>query len=226
MEPLKITFEMVFPIVLGWPWIALDGLLAHFELLRTLGSDYFLLESKKVETEMVNDLYIPLGRWHDIYMSSVSIFEPKKIFEETIYKRFETKGAINIGKRKRQKVHINSGYFRNFMIALPYIPAQKVIFYAFGERERIEEILSYVPGLGKKVAIGFGEIKNIKVESIDKNYSLVKDGLAMRPVPVEYTKDYEEIARLAYTFPYWDKTLVKECVVPFSKVKLDGWENS
>ena len=217
MEPLKITFEMAFPIALGWPWIAFDGLLAHFELIRTLGSDYFLLPSKKVD-EKAKNVYIPLGKWHDLFMSSVSIFEPKKIFEETIYKRFEVNGALDIGKRKRKKVHINQGYFRNFMIALPYVPVEKVVFYAFGEKRHIEEILSLVPGLGKKVIIGFGEVENVIVESIEKNYSLVKDGFAMRPIPKEYVNDYEETAYLAYTFPYWDKTLVKECVVPFTKV--------
>ncbi len=218
MEPLKITIDLVFPVALAFPWVAFDGLLAHLALLRDMGDDYFLLPSK-TPVNITKDLYIPLSRWHDIFLSSVSIFEPYKVFEETIYKRFEEKGAPEIG-RKRKKVHINSGYFRNFMIAMPYVPARRVIFYAHGEGEEVEDLLSYLPGIGKKVAIGFGEVGKITVEPIKQDYSLVKDGLAMRPIPVEYVKDYEESAYLAYTFPYWDKSLVKECVVPFSKVRI------
>ncbi len=215
MKPLKIVFHLRFPIAVTFPWIAFDGLLAHLELRRRDPDAYWLLPSK---TPLNLDIEIPVGKLKGVYRTSSSIFEPKKIFQETIYKRFETKGSLDISK-KRKKVHINQGYFKNFMIALPYIPVEKVVFYAFGDRQRIIELLSLMPGLGKKIAIGYGEIDRFEVIETEKDYSLFKGGLAMRPIPVDRVKRYKESALLAYTFPYWDKTLVKECVVPFTEAE-------
>jgi hypothetical protein len=213
MDPVKITFFMKTPISLAFPWMSLDSLVVHVLLQERLGDNYYTLPSK-TPSNIVDDVIgeVPLKRWRDLFVASVSLIDGEpSVFH--YYKRGDfpfPRGKISRGR----------GFFKDFMLKAVYIPARTVTFYATGEAEELRRLLNLVPALGKETNIGFGWVKRVVVEETDEEYGLVKDGLAMRPIPVEYVKHYEDSAPLAYKPPYWARENVRTCVVPFTQVKL------
>ena len=68
--------------------------------------------------------------------------------------------------------------------------------------------------------VGFGAVREVRVEEAEEEWGLVRGGLAMRPIPVRLLKRYEDAAYLAYRPPYWAKESVELCAVPFTHVEL------
>jgi CRISPR type IV-associated protein Csf3 len=215
-SPLKIIFYMQTPLCLGHPWINFDSLLAHLYVRKNL-PEYRALPSNKPLPLNIN---LPVKKTVknsiELYHTSVSQFEFSEVYSKHIYKRFCEK-YIDFQKLKRKKLHINQGYFRNFMIALPYLPTPTVSFYVNGDKECIDELLKGLPALGKKTAIGYGFINNYEIEEIDEDYSLFKDGNPMRPIPIQWIDEFQEggeIIPMAYKIPYWARDSVAPCIIP------------
>jgi len=89
-----------------------------------------------------------------------------------------------------------------------------------GSVREIERLVKLVPALGKERNIGFGFVRKVEVREIEHEWGLVKDGIAMRPIPVKYLKAYEDATYMAYKPPYWSKHSVDLCAVPFTRVEL------
>lgn len=90
-------------------------------------------------------------------------------------------------------------------------------FYAVGNREKVEELLSYIPAVGKKNSMGFGMVGRWDVEECAEDYTYMhpKYGL-MRPTPVEdveYPMPYP-IMEYAVKPPYWKQKNKRLCYVP------------
>jgi CRISPR type IV-associated protein Csf3 len=101
---------------------------------------------------------------------------------------------------------------------LPYISAHTATFYIRGNIQETLRLLNYLPGLGKKVAYGYGAIKSVSVEETEADFSLIKDGVAMRPLPCYLGFDSDEKMVLNYKSPYWNRNEAKPCVPPGAKV--------
>lgn len=213
--PLKIEMSLSTPLCMGFAWLHLDGIVAHLEARRTLGEDYYTLPSK----EPVDlNLEIPLKKTGKIYHASSIILDPEMLSAMTIYKRFN-EADIQTTQIKKKHIQLAMGLFRSYMIRLPYISTKKVCFFANGDKERLEHSLSHLHAIGKKTVIGFGKITDMKIEEIGTDCSLVMDGVAMRPLPVDMLSEYSKSFWCAYTFPYWDKRLVCECAPPGAMVE-------
>ena len=211
MTPLKVTFLLRTPVALGFPWIFFDSLLAHVMLREELGERYYSLPTK-IPIDRVPEL--PLKRWGDVYVASVSIFEPEA--ELAVY-QFYKRGDFPF---PRGKVRRGSGFFKDFIVRAPYVPAHRVVFYATGEAGEVERLVRKVAALGKERNVGFGAVRDVEVEEWGQEWGLVRGGLAMRPIPVRLLKRYEDAAYLAYRPPYWAKESVELCAVPFTHVEL------
>jgi len=216
-DNFSVTFHMQSPVCLGHPWIAGDGIIAHLINQERRGQDYYTLPSKTPISQ--NFLYrgqtMPLAQTRDVFHASVAQFDVDKSMASvtTLYKRFYEQQAHEVDT-KTPKVHLNRGYFRAYMMRLPIIPARKVTFYFRGNMQEVLRLLSYLPGIGKKVADGYGFYNSVSVEETLENYSLVKDGVAMRPLPCSLGYESNEKMMLAYKAPYWDKRCVEPCVPP------------
>ena len=129
--PLKIEFRMQTPIALAHPWIHLEGIVAHL-WQRRMNRDYRAMPSKRV-VKITSRYKLPIKRFflngQFIYHASISLFDTKKMYMTTIYKRFYEK-ALDYRKVKVKKISRGSGYFKDFAMSLVYIPAKKVTFYA------------------------------------------------------------------------------------------------
>jgi hypothetical protein len=211
VTPLKVTFFLRTPVALGFPWIFFDSLLAHVALREELGERYYSLPTK-TPIDRIPDL--PLKRWRSVYVASVSVFEPET--ELAVY-QFYKRGDFPF---PRGKIRRGSGFFKDFIIRAAYVPAHKVVFYATGELQEVKRLVSKVSALGKERNVGFGAVKEVRVEETEGEWGLVRGGLAMRPIPVKLLRRYEDAAYLAYKPPYWAKESVDLCAVPFTHVEL------
>lgn len=214
---------MSTPICLSYPFIFFDGVIAHLLWRYSEPEEYRVLPSKRV-VKKVGELKLPLKRYYFakdefIYHASVSIFDTNDAYVTTIYKKF-CERYLDLNKVRRKKIDRTRGHFKDWQIKLVYIPARKVVFYANGDAEEIEKLLKGLPGLGKKTSIGFGAVKSYKVREIREDWSIVKDGIAMRSIPLEAVELYSEAVPMAWKAPYWAKENVAMCVPPFAICRL------
>lgn len=112
-------------------------------------------------------------------------------------------------------------------MVFPYNYSKTVVFYATGDLKYISELLEQVEYLGKKPALGYGQIKGMEIKRVSDDYSLTKNNKTMRPLPVEYIEENFsidinslELALMSYKTPYWSKRNVTLCVIPFSTLEL------
>jgi CRISPR type IV-associated protein Csf3 len=225
-KPFKLTFFMKTNICLAHPWMHFDGLLAHVLLRKLLGDNFYTLPSN-MPIDFFELLELPLKKLYRddlfIYHSSVSQIKSDKIFTDKIYKRFEDAKMKYMDPGRSTRIDTTRGRFKNYMIRLSYIPTPTVIFYGYGDIGEIETLVENVPGLGKKIAAGFGSFHSFEIEEIEHDKSLVnEDDKAMRPVPCEFLDDrktYEKV-QLTYKFPYWAKKNVALCCNVGTEIKL------
>ena len=216
--PLKITFRMQTPVCLSYPWIHFDAIVAHLKQRQMDSHGLRSLPSKRV-VKILGERILPLKKTAGIYHASVSFFDTSKAFATKIYKRF-CERHLDLRRVRKKKIDTSRGHFRAFMINLIYIPARTVTFYACGDPDELQQLLRFLPGLGKKIAIGYGFIKDFSIQEINEDYSIVKDGVAMRPIPVPLVHSASDVVAMAYKPPYWAKEFVAPCVPPGAQVNL------
>lgn len=206
--------------MLGHPWLACDGIVAHLINREQRGQDYYTLLSKEPVsfTRFYRGAVMPFAQTRDVFHASVAWLDCNEASTATVYKRFSEQQSHLI-KTDRKTIDVSRGHFRAYAMVLPYVPARTATFYARGNLKETLRLLSFLPGLGKKVAYGYGMIKSVSVEETAEDYSLVKDGVAMRPLPLDLGFKSSELMMLAYRPPYWDKRLVRPCVPPGARVE-------
>ena len=218
---------MQTPIMLASPWLMFDGIIAHLLNREIRGQDYYTLPSKEPVGCLGSLNLMPIkktiiyGRG-DIRHASVAQFDVsnEKAGIVTVYKRFAEQYCGEI-KTSVKKIQVCRGHYRAYMMRLPYLPARSATFYVNGDVQEVLRLIGYLPGLGKKVAYGYGAIRSVSVEETAEDYSLVKDGVAMRPLP-DFYADSDEKMFLPWRPPYWARESVAPCVPPGAKVKLIG----
>lgn len=224
-QPLKINMQIQTPVVLGFPFIHFDGLIAHLLARLILDQEYYILPSKN-PMPIIERLPMPIAsidfQNKQLFRASASQFNIS--LEEfaqltTIYKRFEETQVHTI-QTKKTKVRTNAGLYKNYAFRIPYIPATECLFYCFGHKEALEQLLKHLVGLGKKVIYGYGSVGKISVEKIKYDYSFVKDGIATRSLPMELVDKTNDIVNLTWCPPYWDKSNIVPCSPPKAEIIL------
>lgn len=160
---------------------------------------------------------MPLAQTRDLFHASVAWFDQNEAHVTTLYKRF-AESQCHLIKTTKKEIDISRGHFKAYAMRLPYVSARTATFYVRGDLQETLRLLSYLAGLGKKVAYGYGMIKSVSIEETEADYSLTKDGVAMRPLPCHLGFESTDKMMLAYKMPYWDKRNVAPCVPPNAKV--------
>jgi hypothetical protein len=216
--PLQVTFHLASSVMLAYPWLHGDGLLARILIEDLLGDDYHNKLDGKKPLPVWKWLHLPLTFSHEVYHSSAAVFDTDVKKTLIIYKRFHESDRLKL----KTKLRAGSGYFRAYRMQMPYTPASSVTFFMHGDLEEVRRLLSYVRFLGKKHAIGGGEVVRCEVVAIPEDCSLVCEGHIMRSIPAKQLKSFNmgAIFNAAYRFPYWDLVNVALCVVPGSQGSL------
>lgn len=215
--PIRATFHLATPMMIKFPWLHGDGLLAKMLLEEQLGRDYHKLDGKK-PLHIWKWLHLPLSFSHQVYHASAVIFDTDVHKTLTIYKRFHEDPRLHLKSRLR----VGSGYFRAYQMQMPYVPANTVSFFFHGDLVEVSRLLGYVRSIGAKHAIGGGEVIRCDIEEMPIDSSLVCDGHIMRSIPSRELKEFSlgQIMTATYRFPYWDAANAVLCVTPGSEGAL------
>ena len=220
--PLKIVFDIGSPVYLNSPYLHLDSVLAYLCLRDALDDYFYILPTEKIID--ISQLDIPLKKTEDIYHSSIGFYSNiYQLKTDKVYKRFTDKETYHLSnKHKKGKILINRGHFKDFIIQMPTIITDKIIFYCNGDKKELERLLSHLRNIGKKTSIGGGKINNIKITETLTDYSFFKDETVMRPIPCNMKLPLVEgmvFQKATYKPPYWNKHNATMCYMPPNQIK-------
>lgn len=87
------------------------------------------------------------------------------------------------------RVFMSQGYFRAYVMRKVYVGARRVVLYACGDADAVVRLVhDYVVGLGDDFRMGFGMVRSWRIQELSDDWSLVKDGIAMRPIRVGHVR--------------------------------------
>mgnify|MGYP001051200169 CR=1 FL=1 len=215
MTPFRVEIELLTPVALNAPFIHFDAVIAHLRALRNANRDYYSLPTKKVVVVSKDEDYFMYSR--GVFHASAGIFVDAKIDYVHYYKRFDEFFYELVRGKGPSKVNVGSGFYKAFSMKTVYVSCEKVIFYACGLIDKIKDVLQCLTHLGNDTRQGWGRIARIEVFEEAEDYSLFKDDLAMRAIPVKHVSHAEEVAVLPFRPPYWAKENLDVCVVPFTR---------
>ena len=223
-EPLEIIFHLSSPLTLNHPWMHFDGLISHLLLIEAMGEDMCLLPPKLPIGRLLKGIKLPPSpiKKSDncLYHASVSLFDSEYKYMEIMTKKFEDRWVS-----PARKIPKSTGIFKDYLMQHIYFPTSTVQFYVNGDAEELERLCSLVTGLGDNTRIGWGAVRSHEIKPTPEDWSLVRDGKAMRPIPTRYLKQHQELVGVAWKQPYWAAESVDMCCVPGTEVELDyGWK--
>lgn len=168
--------------------------------------------AKKIRrSDRPEEIRLPLGEitigGYKLWRSSALFMakdEAENIADDTRFyrKRFNSSAISNTSGN----VNLRSGPFRDYNMPITILHISRLIAYAFGNRQALQRILRMVPGVGKKRHRGLGKIEDVQVERIRLDYSIMKNGRAMRWLP-----DRRGTRFVRLKPPYWNQVNVVQC---------------
>ncbi len=215
-EPLVVTFKMSAPIVVSGH-LYFDGILSYAVMRDLLGEDLDNLNDNKT---VALDIPLPIKKYKDVYHASVAIIQSKTEGTAKWRKRWEDRydDLVDFGNKKKQ-INEKSGFFKAYDLPVQYVSADEIYFYVNGNKEEIKRLLKLISFVGKKSAQGYGIIREKSTESINEDFSILKNGVLMRPIPANYLRDprNKTMQMNAYKPSYWNPQNFKACVMPFAE---------
>lgn len=213
-EPMKVIFEMRSPIVTT-DYIFLDGLISSAVFKDCVLNHYDMPENRN---ELIH-IPLPLmqyGTEEPFYAASIGYAD--EIVEGIDHWRKRTEIETT-----KKKINVGSGQYKMYDMPMPTMWAESWTFYANGNIDEVRRLLtSHISAIGKKCSQGFGQIKHITVEPSEHGWSVIKDGVPMRPIPVsgagEFEMDCDVVMYYAYRAPYWHRLNMTQCYMPLCRV--------
>jgi hypothetical protein len=147
------------------------------------------------------DVSLPLEKWEmneEWGWKASALFPGEGYFESIQYWR--KKLRQNRVEKMEGSVNLKQGIYREYNTPMCLVITDKMYGYARGNGKKIKRILKKIKYLGKKTAYGKGKVIDLKVEEIEVDYSITKDGKAMRYLPV---KNGIRLCRCRP--PYWNR---------------------
>ena len=213
MENLKISFFLNSPLLIG-RFSTIDSILVNLYVKRHFG--------KNIEIEKLYDFDF-IEKYKDGYCGSIWFVEESdqvSLENRCIVKKPEYE-YLNENRANKIEYSMGSGEFKAYNIWNELLKTPKIYFYVRGKKEIIEDLLQDLKFIGKKTAIGYGQVSSFLVETIpeDKSVFLAKNTPA-RPISVKNYPSLEN-ARIIYynsKVPYWANWSKEACYMPNSSL--------
>lgn len=238
--PLKVTFRLKTPVVVGTYPLTLDSLLSAVAAFEESGGDRRpprdALYARRPDLPLAKAAG-PGGRW--IWRASAGFFGPVAYPVRVGYVRIQpyTETPFYRGPRPSE----GTGAYRKYKVSHFGLATPEMRFWAVGDPDGVARLLARVPGLGKKRAAGWGAVAGFTVEEVPdwggygpEDYGLwlrpedaVPGGkinawrrgmFAARPIPVSLVpperRDWGVAMWCAARPPYWDRVGMELCLVP------------
>lgn len=214
VEPLKVSCRLAGDFVMRIPTV-LDGLLAAVVALRER-------MVAPVSADECVDIPVPIAESGGVRLCSAALFEIEQTFGAFRTRRPPVEEYCHFGKRGGS-VSISSGPDKLYMMEYDYQFAvgDSVTWFALGDPDGINDLLSDVFYLGKHRSIGRGRIADgsWKVEPCEpwgEGYPVVRDGAPLRPLPFGWSS-VSVSSRTGYATlspPYWMHSREEPCFLP------------
>lgn len=212
LAPLRIDLELGAPIVVSGP-VHFDALLAWAKVLVSTTRRKPLGETVGWEPE--STVSLPLARmqheaWSWWRASAVEPVGPRSRAFWTSKWEHAHEDRLDLGKASQ--VPLGMSALKDYKVPLEIVHMPRMTFWAVGDRPRVKDLLRRLPGVGKKVAQGYGVIRTYQVtrleedlESFDRDWRL-GDSPA-RNLPVEFCRvhklQWSHTEQRPLLPPYW-----------------------
>ena len=213
-HPLKIELEILTSIVHGnyYP-IHLDGLI--YWAIRNFSDvhDFAIQEIDKV-----------FSKTSGVYHASQALFVKSlnaritatEVVRSTNTQWAEYKGTFTKAKKSIKE---NEGVFRRLYTERLGIKANKIIFFAHGDAEKVQLYLNSLIGVGRSANAGFGEIAKVEVSKAMEDYSWFYDDKLNRILPTRiFTMARNEPVKSCRFKPNYKDGDAADCYMPINNV--------
>lgn len=214
--PFELVCRMATPIALNHPWLHLDGIVTHLVYQRVAGRAFYELPTKQVcpvSKDRMGRFARRFEKRDGVRCASVSFFEPDKLGSLQFFKRPEAEGMPGV-----RKLTISNGQYRAWMLRTVYQACHTATFYGCGDVPVLRAALEDLTHLGDDVRVGWGRVAAWDLREITEDKSVVWEGRAMRPIPVDRLRRYSDAVPLAWYAPYWAPQNVALCAPPGAEV--------
>ena len=212
MQTLKITFQLVTPVIVGDHPLHFDGLLAWSKVQRALADD------ERDPFSFQTDL--PLERTGRVWKASQVYFEPGPAIRESVIKKHEIQSMAvhkdTIWSGSVDKPSNGSGKYKAFLFYRDAKWSPSAVAWCVGDKNEVEDLLADIKYLGKCSRIGFGEIASISVQVVSDKES---EYWRLRTFPADQKN--EALPGIEYAglisniqAPYWDRATMVGSVTP------------
>lgn len=164
---------------------------------------------------------IPLAREHGIFRGSCMVL-PRNYRHRLVSRVMNLRGEADLdpgrfqtGTRSGFRVDRQRGPYKANLDAYQAYEASEVYFYGHGDPEKAQDLIAtYLPGLGRRVNAGAGQVVNVRWLATAEDYSWRRrDGSPARYLPVDLWRSLggrktAPAAQLAVDLPYWETTPV------------------
>lgn len=213
-HPLKIELEILTSIIHGnyYP-IHLDGLV--YWAIRNF---YDAHDSAIQEVDQV------FSKSSGIYHASQALFVKSlnsRITATEVVRSTSTQWAEYKGNFTKAKKSIkeNEGVFRKLYSERLATKANKIIFFAHGDPDKVEFYLNSLMGIGRSANAGFGEISKVDVTKAIEDYSWFYDDKLNRILPTRlFTMARNEPIKSCRFKPNYKEGDTAECYIPINNV--------
>lgn len=204
MIPLRVQARIGTAISLPSSLLGLDSLLASM-VAKEQG-----LDQSFVATLQPIEICIPVakstcGRYHLASMAeyewdereSTWINRPSPVIAAQTWGNSKVRMEQGAGLSKPWRIPIMTGWIKDDLLT----------WYCIGDQAEIARLLRYVTHLGKRAAVGKGEVREWLVEPCASwvGFPVLRAGRALRPLPTDHdglaSDCYIDQGRL--TYPYW-----------------------
>ena len=207
MDKIIVTATLSTPFIrVGY--MTLDGLLAALKFD----------ELKDVELAHQS---IPLKNTQGLFHASVAIFEPidqsKEVFIAALHEQHSIDPDLILKKANGQLHRKFDSSFTNVLNTYKKITAPTITWYAEGDADEIQRLLSPVKFIGKRRASGFGEVESWSFLQGELDGVLGNFDEPLRPIPVDMFQGDSEgypITDAAWKPAYWDVLNRTACFTP------------
>lgn len=219
-ERMRITAHMRTGIISD-NCLPIDGILHSAMMYQTFGAEEFTVAG---ESPLFggNHGSIPLdrgsiaGTW--FYKASFAQWESPYIDDRSFWvKRFDHDHSdlVNFGK-KRPSIITAEGAYKGYNVPVFLRHTLAVRWYAVGNIDRVRQLCACVTHIGKKSTQGWGRVNRWEVEPWAQDWSVYRNGEAMRSVPSA------EGVLYGVRPPYWMAKNQTSCRLPASDSTEQG----
>ena len=195
-----VTAHLATPVVFGGGYLTLDALLAALIFERTGDID------RAHGT-------VPLANTNGLFRGSAAILEPIETRPVSFVANLRAAHALDpdlLLKNNRGAIHrkIEMKRRQNFgavMNSYTAFDAPEIVWYAEGDGDAVDRLLTGVRFIGKRRGSGFGEVRRWSFDAGDLDGVVGPFGEPLRPVPVEmFTGDKSALkVDAAWRPAYW-----------------------